>query len=243
MASYKTRGIVLRRHNLGEADRIVTFLTSDRGKLRAVARGVRRIKSRQAGHLELFSETDLMLAEGRNLDIITSARLLIIDDRLTSDMRRLSTAYLMAEMTDALLGDAEPQADIYACLQSGLAALRAGNEPQLVELFFKLRMLADLGYEPQLAGCHTCQAADPAAHYYFDPSAMALYDGDHRPVGVPELAVPAIKLWRLVLTRNLSDVLATGATEHAVASLAIINTMYVQLFGRRFKAEALLMGT
>ena len=127
MATYKTRGIVLRRHNLGEADRIITFLTTDRGKLRAVARGVRRIKSRQAGHLELFSETDLMLAEGRNLDIITSARLRVVDDRLTSDLRRLGTAYLMAEMTDVLLDDNEPQADIYASLGAGLAALRAGS--------------------------------------------------------------------------------------------------------------------
>ena len=242
MATYKTRGIVLRRHNLGEADRIITFLTTDRGKLRAVARGVRRIKSRQAGHLELFSETDLMLAEGRNLDIITSARLRVVDDRLTSDLRRLGTAYLMAEMTDVLLDDNQPQADIYASLGAGLAALRAGSEPQLVELFFKLRMLADLGYEPQLSGCHTCAAADPLVRYYFDPNAASLYDESHRPVGAPEISIPVIKLWRLSLTRPLGDVLATHALEQAETSLVIINNMYSQLFGRRFKAEALLAG-
>src|SRR5438045_828289 len=105
MAFYKTTGIVLRRMNLGEADRIITILTRDHGKVRAVAKGVRRIKSRMAGHLELFGAVELMFAEGRNLDIITSARLMRSAELLSDTPKTLGYAFLLTEMLDRLIDE------------------------------------------------------------------------------------------------------------------------------------------
>jgi DNA repair protein RecO (recombination protein O) len=92
MPTYQTTGIVIGRTNFGEADRIVRFITPEQGKLSAVAKGVRRIKSRLAGHLEVFAESQLTLATGRNLDVIASARLTWYPHQLIADFQRISLA-------------------------------------------------------------------------------------------------------------------------------------------------------
>src|ERR1035438_4743161 len=111
---YQATAIVIGRTNFGEADRVIRFLTADRGKVSAVAKGVRKIKSRSGGHLELFGEVSLMCATGHNLDTVTSARLVWYPHKLVGDYARLELAFLMARAADRLVEPGQPAPALYA---------------------------------------------------------------------------------------------------------------------------------
>lgn len=241
MATYSTRAIIIGRHNFGEADRVIVLLTPDRGVIRGVARGVRKIKSRLAGHLELFSESELMLAEGRNLDVITSARLqthLSIGD----DYARMRLAYLLAEMVNRLGGDAEPHAGLFDLLHDAYAALAGGPADAVLELWFKLRLLDRLGYRPELGACVVCHT--PTAEdrrYFFNPELGGIVDESCRAPGNLPLTPAQIKLWRLALDQPLATVRRIAAApELATATLPPCDQFYDYIFGRRFRSDEAL---
>jgi DNA repair protein RecO (recombination protein O) len=223
---------VLGRHNLGEADRIVTFFTTDRGKLRAVARGVRKIGSRQAGHIEPFSRVDLMLAEGRNLDIVTSARLQAYPVALTSDFERVGQAYLVAHMVDRLTDDGAAAPGIYRLLDYTLSRLEAQGASAVLELFFKLRLLGQLGYRPQLEVCGNC--GRQLEEGYISPEYGGLVCASCRLAADPELTAQQLGLWRNLLSAKYESEIGEPK---AVASLEICDTFYEYFFGRRFAAQ------
>jgi len=110
---YDTEGVVLRRSDFGEADRILTIFTPAHGKVRAIAKGVRRTTSRKAGHLELFTRTQLLLATGRDLDIVTQAEARERLDSLTRDVWRGAAAWYITELVDRFLADADPHPRLY----------------------------------------------------------------------------------------------------------------------------------
>ncbi|MBW3538260.1 DNA repair protein RecO [Candidatus Parcubacteria bacterium] len=239
MAYYKTAGIVLRRTNLGEADRIVTFITPEFGKLRAVARGVRRIKSRLAGHLELFGEVQLMLATGRSLDVITSARLERSAEAISGDYGRLSASYLFAEMIDRLAGEGHPQPQLYDCARSSYAELVGRGADGLLELWFKLRLASVLGYRPHLDSCTLCRE-QAGEEYWFSCEAGGIVCRSCSTTRRP-LSPNQIKLWRLLLDHPLEPVRRVqGAAAAAAASLAVCDEFYDYTFGKRFKSSQLL---
>jgi len=111
---YDTEGVVLRRTDFGEADRILTIFTPAHGKVRAIAKGVRRTTSRKAGHLELFTRTQLLLATGRELDIVTQAEARERLESLTRDVWRGAAAWYITELIDRFLADADPHPRLYA---------------------------------------------------------------------------------------------------------------------------------
>jgi DNA repair protein RecO (recombination protein O) len=242
VATYHTKGIVIRRHNLGEADRIISFLTPEGGVIRAVAKGVRKIKSRMAGHLELFSEVDLMLAEGRNLDVVTSARLKHYGGNITGDLERLGLAYLMAEMIDRLSGEDSHHPGQYDLLRDALAHLDgATSKSSLLELWFKLRLLDRLGHKPELDGCVICGTQDPVLQYRFNVDLGGIVDEGCGAAGTLPMSHDQIKLWRLCLTNSYEAVSKVTAAEHlAEATLPVIDQFFEHTFGYRFKSNEIL---
>ena len=100
---YRTEAIVLKRIDFGEADRILTLYTPERGKVRAIAKGGRRIASRKSGHVELFTHAALLLAEGRQLDIVTQAETVRPYRRIREDLIRTTYAYHIAELVDRFI--------------------------------------------------------------------------------------------------------------------------------------------
>jgi DNA repair protein RecO (recombination protein O) len=236
VASYKTTGIVVRRFNLGEADRIITFLTNDHGKLKAVAKGVRRIKSRMAGHLEPFGEVELMLAEGRNLDVITSARLKRDATTIPENPAALAHAYLFAELIDRLIDEGVNQPELYAAAAEVFDGLCAGPpQYQLLELYFKLHLLGELGYKPELRHCVVCHASDPAAEYFFVSSIGGIADKSCTTDRRYPLTSSQIKFWRLVLGHTLPGVQRVPeAGSLAADTLPACDDFFEYHFGRRF---------
>ncbi len=154
---YRTEAVVLRRSDYGEADRILTLFTPHYGKLRVIAKGTRKTKSRLAGHLELFMRVQLMLATGRNLDIVTQAQIVAPYKRLHADLARLSYAYYAAELLDKLTVDEQENRPAYDLLIATLAAVDTGDIPDLVVRYYELHLLGFLGYRPYLFQCAHCQ--------------------------------------------------------------------------------------
>ncbi len=232
---YPTPAIVIGRINLGEADRILTLLTPDYGKLRVSIRGVRKIKSRLAGHVELFSQVQLMLAKGKSLDVVTSADLIHSLDGILDQPERLELAYLMASMFDRLSLEGEAQPELYALGEEFLAALESGGETPLLELGLKLRLLAVLGYQPELSHCVICHRSDESSVYYLSPEKGGLVDESCGVAGGYRFDQKAIKLWRLALSLPLVRLKEIeGATDLARDSLDLCDQFYEYHFGRRF---------
>ncbi len=226
VAVYRDSAIVLRVVKLGEADRIVTLLGRRSGRVRAVAKGVRRTRSRFGGRLEPFSHVDVQLYAGRSLDIVTQAVSLDpFGPVIAADYARYTAATVIAEAADRLIGeDREPWLRLYLLVVSALRALaepaadRDGHaadrladqseggrsdarrrDPGLVLDAFLLRSMALAGWAPALRDCARCSA--PGPHAAFHVSSGGVLCATCRGVGFSRPA-PA--------TIELMDALATG---------------------------------
>lgn len=171
--SFKARGIVLRARNLGEADRILTLFTLEHGKLDAVAKGIRRGKSRVGGRLEFGNEVAMTLHRGRSLDVIASSEIVSEHWRALVEPQRFTVASAACEMVDALSEPDFAMPDVYALLRAMLAATARSSEPAALLPRFSMRLLEALGVAPPLDACIRC--ANPLdEHAWLDPEAGGL---------------------------------------------------------------------
>lgn len=164
MRLYRDEAVVLRTQNLGEADRIVTVLTRSSGRVRAVAKGVRRTSSRFGARLEPFSVIDVQLHVGRSLDVVTQVETIAPHGRVIgADYASYTTAMAMAETAERLTEvEKEPATPQYHLLAGGLRALAEGVHPSgLVLDSYLLRSLAIAGWAPSFVDCARCGSAGP----------------------------------------------------------------------------------
>ena len=172
MPYYRDEAVVLRTQKLGEADRIITLLTRSHGRVRAVAKGVRRTSSRFGARLEPFSHVDLQFAEARTLDVITQAETLRpYAGRIGADYAAYTAGTVMLETAERLVvEDKEPALQQYLLLVGALRAVcETGRPPAQVLDSFLLRSLAVSGYAPSFDACARCGVEGP--HVAFNPSA------------------------------------------------------------------------
>ena len=163
--TYRTSGVVLRQYPLGEADRIVSILTPDLGKVRAVAKGVRRPNGRLRGHLDLTNVVDFAAAYGRNLDVITEAMLRDDHPGSREDLARLSLAIYVCEVADLFSQERSPSRALYAVVTETLDALGSVTDPWLIGRWYEQRVLDVTGFRPQLENCVECDATlEPGDH-------------------------------------------------------------------------------
>ncbi|MBK6770062.1 MAG: DNA repair protein RecO [Ardenticatenales bacterium] len=167
----KAEAIVLKRHDYGEADRILTVYTRQQGKITVIAKGVRRIASRKAGHVELFTHAQMMLAEGRNMDVLTQAEMIEAFPRLRDDLVRMTYAYHIAELVDRFEQDGHPSPQTFQLLRDSLAALGDADDPFVVARYFELRYLSLIGYRPHLFECAQCATSLEPGAAVFSPEA------------------------------------------------------------------------
>lgn len=168
MSLYRTRGIVLRTTRLGEADRIVNLVTENRGKVRAVVKGVRRTASRWGGRMEPLMHVSLMAWNGRELDTVTQAEVVEVFKCVREDLNRMAKAAVMAEVVDRLCHDQSDDPAPYRMLRGALASLDSADSPAIVGAFL-WKLLAQEGAAPVLEICAGCGGEGPLR--YFDPAA------------------------------------------------------------------------
>jgi DNA repair protein RecO (recombination protein O) len=154
---YKEQGIVLGSVKLAEADKIVTILTQGSGKVRAVAKGIRRTMSRFGARLEPFTHVDVMLYRGRNLDTVTQAEILHPFRSVRDDFALFSAGEAMLEAADKVAEEHERNVRLFLLLLQGLRALDARpNDPPAVTESYLLRLLNLSGFAPSLQACAVC---------------------------------------------------------------------------------------
>ena len=217
MPVYRDEAVVLRTHKLGEADRIVTLLTRQHGKVRAVAKGVRRTASKFGARLEPFMVADVQLYEGRSLDIITQAESLgSYGALITADYPSYTAASVMVETADKLT-ESEGSLQQYLLLVGALRSLsRREHGAGLTLDSYLLRALSMAGWAPSFQDCARCGTVG-------DHSAVVVQLGgivcdDCAPPGSPRLAVEAVALLSALLTGDWEHAKATPERTQAQAT-------------------------
>jgi len=175
MSTYTDEGIVLRRVDYGETDRILTVLTREHGKIGVIARGVRRSQSRLSARTDLFARSRMQLARGRGeLDVLTQAEPVVAPPP-AQDARRAACAAVCAEVTDRVLESAHPDEEVFALVAGALAACADPNrDPRAAVIWFARRLIDRLGYAPQLSECAGCGQPLRETTAYFSATAGGL---------------------------------------------------------------------
>ncbi len=191
MPLYKEQGVVLRSSKLGEADKIVTVMTQGSGKVRAVAKGIRKTTSRFGARLEPFTHVSLMVYRGRGaLDTISQAEIVSSFPALRDDLDRFAAGETMLEAVDKVAEEHERNVRLFMLLLTGLRALDAGpKDAAAVTESFLLKMLSLSGFHPSLTACAICGRASPERFASGQGGAVCVSDADldAGPVSTPAL--------------------------------------------------------
>ncbi|HEX4992065.1 MAG TPA: DNA repair protein RecO [Rubrobacteraceae bacterium] len=200
MAVYRSKGIVLRSIRYGEADRILDLYTCDAGLVSAIAKGIRRTRSRFGARLEPLSCVDFVAYHGRTLDTVTQAEVLRSFHGVREDLARFEAAAGMVGLVRALSGGDEADRRVFNLLYNGLDALERGDSGfDSVEAAFGLKLSMLAGYAPQLDDCLSCgiklnEAPEPL---YFAPNHGGVLCQECRTVTGDTFPIPPVTLDRL----------------------------------------------
>lgn len=212
MKTHRTKAIVLRRTNYGEADRILQLLTPD-GRRSVMARGVRKEKSKLAGGIELFAVTDVVLGEGKgDLGVLTSARLVHFYNHIIEDYDRLQFGYLAIKLISKA-SELVDEPEWFDALSEILMGLDARTIPlELTQTWFYLRYASLLGHELNLELDIDGQKLKSDATYRYD-----IGEQGFRELEVGEIHADHIKLLRLIATKSLKILAQIGGVEEILA--------------------------
>ncbi|MFC2048393.1 DNA repair protein RecO [Chloroflexota bacterium] len=198
--NYQTEAVIIKKTKLGEADRILTLYTPDLGKIQAVAKGVRRPKSKMAGHLELLTHSLISLARGRNLDTITGSQTINSFLPLKSDLELTSYALYVTELVNQFTAEHLENRPLFQLLLETMQQLCQTDDNELVLRYFELQLLNEVGYRPQLQQCVAChQPLQPVTNSFCPGAGGMLCPNCHH--GQPlsyTLSVNALKVLRLL---------------------------------------------
>jgi len=240
---YRVCALVLRQRDLGETDRILTLLTQERGKVRAVAKGVRRSRSKLAPGTQLFCCSDLQLAAGANLDIVTQCQVRSAFYGLREDLARLTYASYFADLVDSFTEEHDGSGALFDMLCAALAQAERGERLELLARVFELRLMGALGYAPELGACIRCGEEIKQEWVGFSPAqggiicarCAAAEQGWWRiSAGTLRTARICAKAWPGLLPR-------VRLTKAAGAELAGAMRAYIEYYlGRRMRSAAFL---
>jgi DNA repair protein RecO (recombination protein O) len=196
--SQRVEAIVLRHTNWGEADRLLWLFTREIGKIQVVAKGVRKPRSRKAGHLEPFTRVELLLARGRDLPIITQAEAKDVYLTLREDLVRVGYAAYVIELLDRFTYEEGENNSLYRLLSETLSRLNSEDQPAFGVRYYEVRLLDLVGFRPQLFHCVNCGEEILAQDQYFSFEKGGVFCprcGKNEPSARP-VSMPALKILR-----------------------------------------------
>ncbi len=244
MPTYSVRAIVLRTHKLGEADRIVTLFAQDGRQLRAVAKGSRKGTSRLAGRLQPYAVSDLLIATGRSLDVVSEAQTTSSHEGLRTDLDKSLAAAAVAEVAERISVEGDPEPRVFELTTATLDALEdaSADETRLLVAAYYAKALAMHGWRPALVTCANCAA--PVTDGYLSAAeggvlcpACGLMDPS-----AWHLAEDAHVLLRLLLGATLADILASRPDPGLVRdTLVLLREFAAWHLGTRLKAVDVLL--
>jgi len=202
--TYKTKGIIIKRRNFGEADRILTIYTRDFGKISAIAKGVRKPLSKLGGYLELFYLNDMVLTEGRNFDIVTGAVVLNDYPKIRENHNKINQAFFISELLNVLIKEEEKSEEIFNLSRKTIEKLDTSSNKLLLS-YFILKLLDELGHSPEISHCVKCRKSLEKGINYFSIILGGVLCDDCRKfdLGAKNVSVNAIKLMRIMLENDI----------------------------------------
>ncbi|MBI5071724.1 DNA repair protein RecO [Candidatus Falkowbacteria bacterium] len=221
-----TKGIILRKQDYRESDRLFVIYTNELGKIEAVAKGVRKIKSKMAGHLELFSIINLMVAPGKTYYQIAGAEREKNFLNIKSDLGKTVLGSFCLEVVDIFTKTDHPDLKIYELLYEILEIFDNGKMKNFLKMyslskFFTLKLLSSLGWTPELYTCVKCKKKIMPSGNFFDASRGGLTCGQCGKSDLP-ISTAAIKILRFVLQKKLKDAAALKITKTHIKELVKI---------------------
>ncbi len=246
----RAEAVVLKGFDYGEKDKILTLYTPDLGKVRAIAKGVRRATSRMGGHVDLFAHASVLLVHGRNMEIVTQGQARHTFPHLRESLSALTKACYVAELVDRFTEDGQANPELFRALVRALEHVDASGtgddkdtrRSDAALRLFELRLLALSGYRPQLHTCLSCDSPIAPGPNAFDPAlggvlcpACAPAHASARPI-----STDALKLLRNLQTRG-EAFLAVAVSESALSEAENALGLYIQyLLERRPNAATFL---
>lgn len=197
--AFRTQAIILKRRDFGEADRILTIFTPDRGKLDVIAKGARKPTSTKTGHVELFTRTDMLIHKGRDLDIVAQAEMNRPYMGVREDLVRGAYASYAAELLDRFTGEAdEGYEELFALLDETIERLCVDNDPRLAVRYFEMQLLDLVGFRPELTECVVSREDIQAEDQFFSYPMGGVVKPDyaHDGMGVIPVTMLTLKLLR-----------------------------------------------
>ncbi len=198
LRSRRVEALILRHSDWGEADRLLVLYTRELGKVRAVAKGVRKLSSRKAGHLEPFMQSSLLLAQGKDLWIVTQAEMMEAFQPLRESLELTGFAAYTAELIDRFVVEELADPSLYTLAQQTWKRLSEGEDALLVVRFFELKLLDRVGFRPLLFQCAVCGEEIKPQDQYFSAAqggAVCPRCGMNSP-GAREISMNALKYLR-----------------------------------------------
>lgn len=205
--SFRAEAIVLKHNDYGEADRMLTIYTRKKGKLRALAHGVRKVRSRKAGHLEPFTRVVLQLAVGRNWHIVTQAEAQDTFPRLRTDLEMLGYASYAVELLDKFTLEEEEQLPLFRLLSQTLSRLNKGKDPLTTLRYYEIRLLDQLGFRPELQNCVVSEQEIQPENQFFSAALGGIVSPDSTQGvdGLVPVSMSALKYLRHFQRSRYSD--------------------------------------
>lgn len=196
--SQRVEAVVLRHSDWGEADRILVLYTLETGKIRVIAKGVRKLRSRKAGHLEPFTRVALMLARGRDMAIVTQAETLDAYLGLRDDFLKTTYAAHVVELLDRFTFEEGENPAVFRLLVSTLERLQAAYPPEITVHYYRIRLLDLLGFRPQLFQCSTCAKDIQPLSQFFSAELGGVLCPDCGPkqAGARPISLDALRFFR-----------------------------------------------
>ena len=205
---YSTPAIVLRQRRLGDADKILTLYTANFGKVDAVAKGVRKSKSRMAGHVEPLAHASFQLAKGKTLDIVTQVETIESFQTLRDDLEQMSRALYACELLDKFTETHEANFALFRLLLDTLRRIATPGDMDIATRFYEMALLDAMGYRPELEECVTCRTRLKSVTNYWTAAGGGVVCAACRTeeTAVRPISANAVKLLRMLLHGRFSDV-------------------------------------
>jgi len=242
MKQYKTQGIILKRQNFMETDKLLTIYSYDFGQIKVIAKGVRKILSKLSGHLELFYLTNFVITEGKNIDIITSAQMKERFANIRNAKNTIYAAYYIAELIYKATPEKYQNKNIFNLLVEVLNKINEKNYLKIIN-YFELKIFCEMGHGPEVEKCVICgKILEEKSHLFdYQEGGIVCLKCDKKNIGQFNIGPGMIKLLRLIKKYDLNFLSKINLSRDNVSKLQqCIQAIRFDVLGKDLKSASFL---